>query len=455
MSLYDRWLFQTYIVIASTCILVNVFMLPPFQSPDEVSHFFRAVQISDGQVFGERRSESVSGGSIDKAAIVAGHSFDYLPGQPDVRLNAAAYRKVRDIAWSGTNEFAGFGNTVMNPPFLYIPAATAIKVGRSVGMSVIDTLYMARFATGLCAFVVSAFALRFIRRGANLLFIVLLLPMTISLFGSCTQDGLAIAGAALTVAIFSRHFADRNRMPLRTRLMLGALLGCVVSARVPYLPLGLLLALETDGAKKFCGIRTLAASFLVLAIPVVFTLLNAAAVLVEFNPDGSGGVSSARQIAQLLEHPGAIFLIAQNTIRQFAHGYFASFVGILGWLDARFPRGYYIAAAAVILMGVLGEILNPAEGPLKAQRWLVLSAVVAAICMVFLALYLIWTRVGAMAVHGVQGRYLTVPLLFMALALPHFRDRFAIFRSIRTLLPLIAASDLFAIPWLLFDRYYR
>jgi hypothetical protein len=63
---------------------MNVFYC--FQSADEVSHFFRAVQIAQGTVIGRRqagryREEFLPEEAIDTSAIRVGKSFDYLPGQ--------------------------------------------------------------------------------------------------------------------------------------------------------------------------------------------------------------------------------------------------------------------------------------------------------------------------------------------------------------------------------------
>jgi len=52
-----------YGLIAVVLLSIN---LPPFQNPDELTHFFRAEHISRGNLIGKRFEAYKSGGVVDK-----------------------------------------------------------------------------------------------------------------------------------------------------------------------------------------------------------------------------------------------------------------------------------------------------------------------------------------------------------------------------------------------------
>ncbi len=54
---------RVYLILATISGLIMVFLVPPFQPPDEHPHFFRSYQISRGGLVAERNGED-SGGRL-------------------------------------------------------------------------------------------------------------------------------------------------------------------------------------------------------------------------------------------------------------------------------------------------------------------------------------------------------------------------------------------------------
>jgi uncharacterized membrane protein len=441
-----------YLIVATACVLFNVFALPPFQSPDEIAHFFRATHLADGGIVGKRVSETIAGDKIDTGAFKAAREFDDIRFHPEVKLNIAKYEKAKLIKWTGEREFTEFGNTVMYPPFFYLPASTAIRLGQALDIGVISTLQMARFFNGICCIVISALALSFIGRGAAILFGVLLLPMTMSLYGSVTQDGLAIASAALIVSIFSGYVASQQSMPTFMRCILAMLIGAVISARIAYFPLAGLMILATDRTKTFVAFRVIAITAPFILVPFFFSLFVTYPLRVEFR--GLEGVSSKMQFAYVVSDPGAVVLAAINTINLFYLDLAQQIVGVLGWLDARFPLEYYEWAGITLAACVFVELFNPAVGPTRIQIAIIIGLVLSTGCAIFFGLYLIWTKVGASFVDGVQGRYLTIPILFLALIIPRLLSRFPSYSWMQMIISPPVSAVLWVFPQLILSRYY-
>src|SRR6266851_4503442 len=59
------------------------FGMPPFQTPDEDSHFFRAYQVSEGRLFPHRTVDGWGGGLVPASMVRILHTFLHLVFHPD------------------------------------------------------------------------------------------------------------------------------------------------------------------------------------------------------------------------------------------------------------------------------------------------------------------------------------------------------------------------------------
>jgi uncharacterized membrane protein len=83
----------------------------------------------------------------------------------------------------------------------------------------------------------------------------------------------------------------------------------------------------------------------------------------------------------------------------------------------------------------------------------------AAIVAIVLSQYISWTRVGAVSVAGVQGRYFLPVLAFVPFALPAITSRgialIALDRAAQVIVAASAATSLIILPRLVLATYYR
>ncbi len=80
-----RWLAAAFVVYGLLAIAFLAIIVPPFQSPDEVSHFMRAAQVAEGTLIGSRTSTTMKRrwSSTDPAILLAFIPFDPLRFHPD------------------------------------------------------------------------------------------------------------------------------------------------------------------------------------------------------------------------------------------------------------------------------------------------------------------------------------------------------------------------------------
>ncbi len=385
--------------------------MPPYQNADEMNHFLRAEQLGNLGVLPRGLAPGIVGGMADIGIIRSALPFAGIPFRPDRKVTPAMDDAAGSVGW-GTGVYqAAFPNTALYPPTCYLPAVIAIRIGKASGRSVIDTLYLARALTGLCATVVAGIAILLAGAAAPWLFAVLSLPMTLSLFAAVSQDGMIIALSALAASLLSGSLRERGRMTTPRYLALGAAMLAVCMARPPYCPLALLLLLapwRRFAVRLVCvglvGAATAAWSWAVLAVGGIHLAPSG----VEIDP--------GRQFATIVAHPDRLYQIAYRTVTDHGIGYLQQLIGQLGWLDVTIPNPFRVVAFAMLALAAACCV--PAgvtlRGPALGVIAVTLVALIATVVAIFAIQYLVYSAVGAAAVEGVQGRYFIPPLLFVA-----------------------------------------
>ena len=202
--------------------------MPPFQNADEPAHFDRAWQVAHGQL------QATAGGTIDSGTDLVYGYVTKLPFNSKARFTPADRAGAEAVKWTGQLAYRPFQNTGNYPPTGYLPQAVGIAIGKTCGMGVMRTLVLARVLNGGFAILVCVFALNWCRGGKLVMFAVLLLPMTLSLFASLSQDATLIALTALAFAVISRQIATGVPLSLAQTAVLAISLLIVSLGRPPY-----------------------------------------------------------------------------------------------------------------------------------------------------------------------------------------------------------------------------
>ena len=407
------WSDRLFAAFWLVCLLCSAWLTPPLMTPDEPTHLMRADQISRGELVGSVLEGGASG-VVDGAIAPFFKIFrDYEnAGAPPVPKEA--YEAARQIHWLGEPWRADFRNTAQYGPLPYLPQALGLGLGRLSGLSLLDSYYLARGLAMAAALALGTWALRLSPWIRPLGRIVLLLPMSLYLTASVSQDGILIALGLLVAAIAGRAI-KRGEAPEPALYAVAALaIATLAMARLPYATLALLFLL-----KPMRGRRTVAAfAFVVLAAGMWLWAtadLHAAAS----HPDPGKNIDAHRQLAWLLADPSRAWDLATDTLGddQFSTFYLRSTIGNLGWLTLLLPLWAYDWAFWALGSGWLAACfgarhLRPAD---MLVTWLALGLASGGI---FLGLYLTWSEVGAGRIEGVQGRYFLPLLGFLPLLLP-------------------------------------
>jgi uncharacterized membrane protein len=386
--------------------ILLIFVVPPFQHPEELNHFLRASQLASGGLIGRRFLHSpsngpayfTSGGKVDPVSIQAAWPFAPLVFHPHVQAEIAMWSPPRH--WSKVRELRQFPNTVVYPPVFYLPAAAAIIVGRAMDITVLHTLLLGRFLTALAVIAIGTLAVVLAEGAAPWVFTVLLLPMSLDIAVSVSQDGLMLACSALAGALLLRALGSGGP-PARTACVTAAaFLSLVAMSRPPYFALALLPLLVTAVPRRT---RLAATTISASAVLAWFALTS----VTDFtNPGAFLGADSAAQAKFLWQHIFAFPAILWRTLYDGWLSLLQQFLGRLGWDDTPLPQSYYFGALTVLGLAACASLTARRFTPMLASvRVAILTACLIAAAGVFLSLYVAWTMPGSPKVGGVEGRY--------------------------------------------------
>ena len=442
-----HWMFL--FLVTPTFIFLAV-CTPPFQSPDELTHFERAYQITNGGLYGG------TGGNVDQGIDAAIAPYSQLPFNSNARVTAADKDAAAKAQWTGHTVYHDFFNTAQYPPVGYLPQALGVALGRIASLSIVHTLLLARLLNGTFAILLSAFAIYCCRRGKLLIFALLLMPMTISLFGSCSQDAALISLTALTFALVSRQISEGVPFTRNMTIVLAAALLIVVSGRPPYLPLLFVLLIPgilPPWQKKPAWFSGASLAGLLAFVTVVWWMLSSSTYgATRTITDGTNSATAGPrlQLLNMLQHPGVIATIVRDfDYRSLAQG----FIGNLGWIDTFMPNPYYLIFGLVLLVAVAAETINRIR-PKSSSVAIVLIATLSAVAGVFLSLYLIWTPINSKIIWCVQGRYLIPPALAGSIGLPYLARWDRGYRLATAAVVLCQLLTFVYLPKVIFERYY-
>lgn len=439
-------------ILAFVCLLfVTVELLscfiPPFSSLDEFTHIKRAYQLSRGDVI-PKTIDGVEGGYVDEGLIEFMSYFDRMPFHYDRKVDQQTLRASRRVQWSHTTRFSEFPNTVTYFPLIYLPQALALLTGRKCGLSVSDSYYLARLFSlvATLALMLSAFSIYPVSPVVAALFLI---PMTLFQLSSASLDAVAFGLMTLSCSIFMRSVTEERFSDFRPQAALFLCLLALITSRPNLLPLALLPAVSFVRYRR----RYLLFSSTVLFCAWVSWIACVKFTVPELGPPQE--LTSGQIEYYYITHPIALVRVLFATVgtRDALSGYWASFVGTLGWDDSISP-GMEIPFGILILVLAAMSLQRKRAGLLSAEA---LSLDVIALSSVLLMLLMelaTWTHHPADVIYGVQGRYffpVLVLLSFSLLSKPLSQTQCAL--SALVLLALVSLSVCTMGPKLL-QRYW-
>ncbi|AGK97869.1 DUF2142 domain-containing protein [Clostridium pasteurianum] len=449
---YHIKLEHIYVILSLIFGIIFVFINGPFQAPDEYSHFYRAYQISKGNLICEHHN-NMNGAYVPKSLIMSNQIklSEDIPFHSDKKFNIKNIMfELTHVQLNPKDEmFVAIPNTSAYAPIMYLPQSMGIEIGKKFNLSPLALMYLGRLFNLIFSTTMIYFSMKNISSKKSLLFLFGLMPMLLYESASLSADGVTNCLSIFTISYFIKLSKNGNEGLKVKEVLIMFLLICLVSLTKQVYFLFSLLYFLIPKYKFKSKKQHLILGFFIIILSILINLFW-------MNISGANHVLSTNsnaspkdQVIYILQHPILFIEIFARTITLNGEFYLKSFIGILGWLDTKLPN--YIIYSYVIVLIVASLINNENEKINFKNRIILLLLFLSIGILVVTALYITYTLVGGSTVEGVQGRYF-IPialLLFLALGIKNIKIKyFNVFCVIYVILVLISTQVI------LFNRFY-
>lgn len=385
---------KSYVMMMLLTIVGIVYfvIIPLGEVPDENGHFYRAFEVSCGSAIS-----------------------DYTPSGGGAYLPSALIQYKDDTAridWNDCKELA-YPNTALYAAVSYFPQAIGIRIARFFTDNVSMIFYAGRMGNFIASLLLSIWALKKIPFAKEVLFVIMMFPMTLQEMISMAPDGFTNALSFAFVS-YVLYLAYESEKITKRDIILLTIMGITISlCKIVYvveiLLLFILPAKKLGGKKKSLCFK--------MGIPGIALILNliwlkiSSGFLVEFNP----GVDTGKQVIYILTHLNEYYAVVVRTITEKADVWIRWLFGeALGTLSIPITGMVWISFLILLMYVMFCANTNK----LRLRRsdiacyWMVFLGGCALIAA---SLYVQWTPYKANMISGIQGRYFIPLLIFLLL----------------------------------------
>lgn len=396
--------------------ILFLLIIPPFQVADEINHFYRAYQVSEGKIIAEKR-DNVTGGLIPKSLVKSAIIWNEIPFHPDRKTTKKQFEQTFNIYLRKRDSlFVKFANTALYSPIPYLPQAIGIALGKAFYLSPIILMYLGRLTNLLISVYVTFVAIKITPAFKWVFFLLALTPMATFQRSSLSPDSFINSIAALLIAIITGCAFDTNKEKItKSDIVVLCLLGILLSlSKQAYflIPFSCFLIpkYKFGTQKKYLAVCLFVS--LTSAIAWICWSFVIKGIYVPIKPDVA--VSASEQARFVLSHPVQFAVLVLKDFSVNLDEYLLQFIGVLGWLDTHLPSILVISYSHLLV--VIALIDSRPNVIITLRDKLKIFAITSATTfLISLLAYLSWTPVGQETIEGFQGRYFIpiAPLLFL------------------------------------------
>lgn len=388
--------------------LIFIFLVPPFQKPDEIEHFYRSVGLIHRNI------------QSDGYSIYINKRFYNLP----IKLQADNVRwkynnkfdwKLLDIV-DKDNSLVKYSYDFFGVDFVgYVMSAWGILLGSLFSNPVI-AFYLGRFFNFLFFVFCLFFSLKIIPKNFRLILLFFAsIPMVLHQATAISYDAIGLSLIVLIFSVFLK-FVFEEKISLKNYLMFILLLLVFVIIKYGYWFMFLLFWIVPY--KKIKGKYWWPVVLSVLSLIGFFLFKNNYfAISMGLRPKLVLGDFYSFQQDILPKHPDIFLVSVWNTINTMGRNYIEMLIGVLGWLDYRLGFGIYLLYIYVyflIINFISKKDFGFNFGKLRVTGLILILCSVA--LSVFAGMYFYESQPGEKLIPG-QGRYFLVLIPFLTFVL--------------------------------------
>ena len=401
-------------IILSLYFIPLVFIIPPYDVPDEPVHYMRAYKLSLITNKNKKASDpsTVTFYGPDMKCLAYGQFQN-----PSAHFNLSKFsscikEKQNQLQESG-DDYAK-NNISFAHPIAHIVPAIGVKIADVFSNSPVKIFMAGRIMNCIVSILGISYAIKKSKSNKLIFLLISTIPMFVQQMVSYSYDSLlntsCLIATSLTICILCNE-----KISKKDTIILTMSLTFILCSKSIY---GLIL-LPSLFIRNKKGIK----NYFKEHKPVIISILISLVVLLLWRIFGQHAAhkilsnpSSGSNLTYIIHNPVKIFGIAFNTLKINGWFYIQSFFGYFGWFIFKFDNIIYIIY--LIMLYILIKNKDTASVVLnKKIRIISICISLIVIAGVFGALYIDWSKYAMKYVDGVQGRYFIpiIPLLLISI----------------------------------------
>lgn len=396
-----EWIYLILIVPISCCYI----LFQPFGHKfDEPQHFYRVYDISNGNLFTNKDNDGHSIINIPKDVVTYNANF----------INT--HHKIEEFYNIKTNysDTVVTSSTAASYSFVsYGPAVLGAVIARSLNINIFGMFYLCKLFSSVFSIFFGFLSIKLLKKYKLMLLIILLNPLYIHQQTSISGDAVL---NVLSILYFSVILSSvlNNKTDFKNLVFLIIILGIIISIKLTYFPLMILLLL----LPKISKLNSKQKAILISSVIIVISHILIYVKFMNYTTDDIyiiNNVDAIKQIKYIVYNPLDFILTFLRTLKLYGEHYMNMLFGSrLAWGDLNLTSGVIFFYFALIVLSPFLEKEN--EMFSKKQKIIMLLASLGVIFVTFGAIYLQWNPIGSELINGFQGRYL-IPVILPLLIL--------------------------------------
>lgn len=408
-----------FVILVLFLGVIYMVLIPPYFTPDEEYHFAvsyaSSSRILDEPVVTEEGNVLVRKTDYD-------YYLSYIAGGGN-ELSKKSYKVEVDGILAESDNIMDSQYHIRTLPgktsLAYIPQILGITFARVFDLNGALLFLAGRFFALLVYTILMFFAIKIIPFAKMLLVVIACLPMTIELAASYNYDAILLPACFLMIAYIFYLAYVKDYVKIKDIIVLAILVSVICIVKYIYaviFMLGIIIPKEKFGTNRKKIVS--AAGVIVAGMIVVFltNLSSLTGVVGEVGTsvvlwNGEEKVTLDYMFSDPLHTIGVLF----RTFQRNADYYVGGAIGrTLGWLDISITPLVFSGYIVALLVSVL---TTNRENRIKSidKIWCFCCCILLT-ALVYVSLFISWTRVSSNLIEGIQGRYF-LPVLFIGFCL--------------------------------------
>ncbi len=399
---------KRYIAILAVTGLLYTLVVPYSQVSDDIHHFSRVFEISEGYIISPMTWCET--GKLSPGNLESGVGF----GDPYSEI-IKGWKETLD--YENMTQY-GSNNTALYSPVAYIPQLIGVWIGRVLTNRVMFIVTLSRLSALLCGLFMLWIAFRIIPVDKGILATITFIPIFINEMCSPSLDSFVNAYTLLFFAVICTCVISEDVLSPAKWWFIFLSPFILGMSKVVYLPFIILLfaiPYERFGTKMKKWL-TIAASSIPTIILYAWWTRKTSPFIDEF----MDSADHKAQITYVFAHPVEYVQVILRTLKTWGDFYFWGMFGdSLGWVQNIHINKVYLIAFLIIF--VIMAVKAPHHKILENRKF-VISLIVVVIMvfgLTFSALYAQFNVVASPIIYGIQGRYF-LPILLPCVVILQF-----------------------------------